>query len=104
MTKTENERTLGDFSGTLVLIGAGRMGSALLDGWLQLGLDPTRIAVLEPEPTAQVSALTSRGLRLNPPPNAVGEVDAMVVAIKPQVAAEVLPGVTPLVGAPTLVL
>ena len=32
--------TLRDFSGTLVLVGAGKMGGAMLEGWLALGLDP----------------------------------------------------------------
>ena len=49
-----SERTAGetpslrDFSGLLVLVGAGKMGGALLEGWLRLGLDPKRVAVLEP--------------------------------------------------------
>ncbi len=33
--------TLREFSGTLVLVGAGKMGGAMLEGWLALGLDPT---------------------------------------------------------------
>ena len=28
------------FAGPLVLVGAGKMGGALLEGWLRLGLDP----------------------------------------------------------------
>ena len=35
-------------SGLLVLVGAGNMGSALLDGWLRLGLDPAKTVVIEP--------------------------------------------------------
>jgi pyrroline-5-carboxylate reductase len=38
--------SLQNFSGTLVLVGAGKMGSAMLEGWLALGLDPNRIAIL----------------------------------------------------------
>ena len=29
-----NVKRLGEFRGTLVLVGAGKMGSAMLDGWL----------------------------------------------------------------------
>ena len=58
---------LHDFSGHLVLVGAGKMGSALLEGWLRFGLDPKHVAVLEPQPSPQISTLESRGLRLNPP-------------------------------------
>ena len=34
-----NSNPLADFSGTLVLVGAGKMGGAMLEGWLALGLD-----------------------------------------------------------------
>ena len=56
------------FSGLLVLVGAGKMGGALLEGWLRLGLDPKNVAVLEPQPSPQIAALAQRGLRLNPDP------------------------------------
>ena len=52
---------LRDVSGHLVLVGAGKMGGALLEGWLRFGLDPKRIAVLEPQPAPQISALVSQG-------------------------------------------
>ena len=39
---------LRNFAGLVALIGAGKMGSALLDGWLRLGLDPAKLAVFEP--------------------------------------------------------
>ena len=58
--------TLSDFSGTLVLVGAGKMGGAMLEGWLALGLDPRKIAVLEPKPADEIAALAARGVRLNP--------------------------------------
>jgi len=32
--------TLADFAGTIVLVGAGKMGGAMLDAWLALGLPP----------------------------------------------------------------
>ena len=40
---------LRDFAGRLVLVGAGKMGSALLEGWLRFGLDAKKVAVLEPQ-------------------------------------------------------
>ena len=39
---------LRNFSGPLVLVGAGKMGGALLKGWLRFGIDPAQVAVLEP--------------------------------------------------------
>ena len=57
---------LHKFSGLLVLVGAGKMGGALLEGWLRLGLDPENVAVLEPQPSPQIAALAERGVRINP--------------------------------------
>ena len=37
---TTGARTLANLSRTILLVGAGKMGGALLEGWLGLGLDP----------------------------------------------------------------
>jgi pyrroline-5-carboxylate reductase len=95
---------LHDFSGNLVLVGAGKMGTALLEGWLQFGLDPKYVAVLEPQPSPQIAALVSHGLRLNPALRALGDVAAVVVAVKPQTAAEAIPPLKPMIGASTVVV
>jgi pyrroline-5-carboxylate reductase len=95
--------SLRDIAGTLVLAGAGKMGSAILDGWVARGLDPAKVVVLEPQPSLQVARYGSQGLRLNP--NRAGLVaDAIIVAVKPQVAAEVLPALAPLAGPRTVVV
>jgi pyrroline-5-carboxylate reductase len=101
---TKDAPTLANLSGTVLLAGAGKMGSAMLEGWLALGLDARRVAVLEPQPTRELAALTARGLRLNPSRDAVGEVAAAVVAVKPQVAPEVLPALAPFLGTTTVVV
>jgi pyrroline-5-carboxylate reductase len=95
---------LADFSRTLVLVGAGKMGSAMLDGWRSFGLDPARVVVLEPQPTADIAALTAHGLRLNPNPGTVASVAVIVVAVKPQAAGEIVAAVAPFVDPSTLVL
>ena len=94
--------SLKDVAGTIVLIGAGKMGSAMLDGWIGLGLDPSRVAVIEPQPTPEISALVARGLKLNPDPAAVPDPAVIVIAVKPQVAAEVVPAAAPFVGRSTV--
>ncbi|MFL5058457.1 MAG: pyrroline-5-carboxylate reductase [Xanthobacteraceae bacterium] len=95
---------LHDFPGPLVLVGAGKMGGAMLDGWLQLGLPPARIAVIEPQPSAEIAALAARGLRLNSSLNGVHAPAAVVIAVKPQNAAEIMPLVAPLAGGATVIL
>jgi pyrroline-5-carboxylate reductase len=100
---TAADASLRSFPGTLVLVGAGKMGGAMLDGWLRLGLDPRKIVVLDPQPDPEVAALAGRGLRLNLPVS-VGDVAVVVLAVKPQTAPEVMPSLKPLLGAGTLVL
>jgi pyrroline-5-carboxylate reductase len=96
--------SLAGFSGTLVLVGAGKMGGAMLDGWLALGLDPRSVVAIEPQPAPELAALADRGLRLNPSTNAVGKAGAIVIAVKPQVAPQVVPTLAPMLGADTVVL
>jgi pyrroline-5-carboxylate reductase len=93
---------LRDWSGTLVLLGAGKMGGALLRGWLQSGLDPNAVAVLEPQPPPEIATLAARGVRFNPDIAALGPAAAVVIAIKPQGAERILPTLGPLLAATTL--
>jgi pyrroline-5-carboxylate reductase len=95
---------LRGFSGRLVVVGAGKMGGALLEGWLRLGLDPKMVAVLEPQPAPNIAGLAGRGLQLNPDRHALTDVAAIVIAVKPQVAAEALPPLAPMIGASTVVV
>jgi pyrroline-5-carboxylate reductase len=104
MTAHAKPASLKNVSSTIVLIGAGKMGSAMLDGWLGLGLDPARVAVIEPEPSGEISALAARGLRLNPEPRALSDPGVIVIAVKPQVAAEAVPAAGPLVGSSSVVV
>ena len=96
---------LRDFSGLTVLVGAGKMGGALLEGWLRLGLDAKKVAVLEPQPSPEILALAGRGLlRLNPDPQTLGNAAAIVIAVKPQAAGEAIAALPPLVAASTVVV
>src|SRR4029077_10239269 len=44
-------RPLASLSHTILLAGVGKMGGALLQGWLALGLSPEKVAVIEPLPS-----------------------------------------------------
>ncbi len=96
-------RKLKNFRGILVLVGAGKMGGALLDGWLARGLNPKKIVVIEPQPAKPIKALARRGVRINPR-GKLKDVAAIVVAVKPQIAPDIMPQLAPLVAKSTLVL
>jgi pyrroline-5-carboxylate reductase len=88
---------------SLLLVGAGKMGSAMLEGWLARGLNPRKVVVIEPQPVKAVKALTRRGLKLNPKGKA-NPAAVIIIAVKPQIAPDALPAVAPYVGKSTLVL
>jgi pyrroline-5-carboxylate reductase len=99
-----SNNTLQSLHGTLALAGAGKMGGAMLAGWLAGGLDPKRVVVLEPQPAPEIAALAAQGIRLNPTAQETGEVDTLVVAVKPQSFREAGATLKPFAGASTLVV
>jgi pyrroline-5-carboxylate reductase len=93
---------LRDLAGTLVLVGAGKMGGAMLEGWLALGLDPRRAVIVEPRPSPEIAALDARGVRLNPPLESVTDAAVVIIAVKPQVAPEAVPALKALIRPATV--
>jgi pyrroline-5-carboxylate reductase len=78
-------------NGTLVLLGAGKMGGAMLEGWIKAGVPPNHIVVLDPNPPADIAALLAlHRVRHNPSLDDVHNVDVLVAAVKPQIMDEVL--------------
>lgn len=83
----------------LVLLGCGKMGSAMLEGWLAQGLAAAAVHVIDPAPS---DWLKGTGVALG---GAVPERPAvLLVAVKPQMMAAALPQVAQLGGGATLVL
>ena len=83
----------------LVLLGCGKMGSAMLEGWLTGGLPASSVYIVDPAPSSWVQ---EQGANLNTPlPDSPAIV---VVAVKPQMMAEALPQAVSFGGGETLVL
>ncbi|MCU0826542.1 MAG: pyrroline-5-carboxylate reductase [Tabrizicola sp.] len=81
----------------LVLLGCGKMGTALLAGWLKAGVKPEAAWVIEPNPT---DWLIQSGVHLNeglPHAPAVA-----VLAVKPQMMGKALPALQALGNGRTL--
>jgi len=83
--------------GGLVLLGCGKMGSALLAGWLKQGLHPGSVWVIDPKPSDWVR---DQGVHLNAEPPAHPSV--VLVAVKPQMMGAALPVLTEMGNGPTL--
>ena len=80
----------------ILLLGAGRMGGAMIKGWGLTGaFDPSQLIVRDPHPSPE--ALTAGSV--NPPDTALAAAGTVVLAVKPQMwkaaAAEVAPLLAP---------
>lgn len=90
---------------SLVLVGAGKMGGALLEGWLSVGLDASGAAVLDPKPAPEIEALCGRrGIALNPHIAGLQPPQAVVLAIKPQSLDDAASTIDRLIGPDTLLI
>ena len=96
---------MSDWPQSLILVGAGKMGEAMLHGWLAAGLEPGRIAILEPKPSPAIVELSEQcGIPLNPALDALTPPEALFLAIKPQTLEAAAPDLAPLAGQGTLVV
>ncbi len=79
----------------LVLLGCGKMGGALLAGWLAQGLSGASVQVIEPSPSPELTALAADSgfTVVNALDGITTTPKAMLLAIKPQMMAYVLPPV-----------
>jgi pyrroline-5-carboxylate reductase len=92
-------------TGSLVLVGAGKMGGAMLEGWLKSGLATRQIIALDPSASPDMQArLKAWGVRLNPPLASIEKPEVLVVAVKPQILEDVLPSLAPFAAASPLVI
>lgn len=81
-------------TGKLVLVGAGKMGGAMLQGWLARAIPPDRIVAIDPAPPPETTELIDQHrIPHNPDPATLAGVEVVILAIKPQLFEEVLPGI-----------
>lgn len=81
----------------LVLLGCGKMGSAMLAGWLAEGLPPAAVFVIDPHPS---DWLVNTQVHLND--DLPGNPAIVIIAVKPQMMGEALPVLKSFGGGATL--
>jgi pyrroline-5-carboxylate reductase len=83
----------------LILLGCGKMGSAMLKGWLRSGLPPMSVWVIDPHPSAW---LKEQGVHIGAdlPANPA----IVIIAVKPQMMKAALPDVKALGNGETLAI
>lgn len=90
---------------SVVLVGAGNMGGAMLKGWLANGMPPENVIVLDPAPSQTMKdiLLKSKISHIENPGDAIPP-DVLLLAVKPQMMEAVLPTLGGLVGQNTVVV
>ena len=84
---------------SVLIIGCGNMGGAMLAGWLAAGLDPASFTVVDPRLEAAPDGVTLLGEL-----PASGAFDAVLLGIKPQGLDDAAPAIAPFVGSGTVLL
>ena len=69
----------------ILMLGAGRMGGAMLDGWARAGtFDAAQLMIVDPHPGEAALRARAAGARLNPPDAELAAARTVVLAVKPQ--------------------
>lgn len=91
--------------GPVVLVGCGRLGSAILEGWMLTGtVQPSDLLILSPSEKPSAEIARAKGARVNPPLEALGEAAALVLAVKPAKWREVMDPLLPYLGDRTVIV
>jgi len=79
---------------TLLLVGCGKMGGAMLEGWLDQGIAAKDVTIVEPNQDAARDYIQRLGVNAIAAADELSDgyaPDVVVVAVKPQIMADVLP-------------
>ena len=83
----------------LVMLGCGKMGSAMLQGWLGRGVPPSAVHVIDPYPSEWLKA---QGVQINA--SLPDDAAVILVAVKPQMMVDALPQIAHYGGGGSLVI
>lgn len=88
------------FPGTIVFIGCGNMGGAMLSGWLAAGLDPAQVIIIDP-----FLDKAPKGIAIYQHiPENMPAADLLILAVKPQKLDEVTPIISNIIAGQTMIM
>lgn len=86
-------------AGPVVLVGCGRLGSAILEGWLLTdAVAPSELIILSPSEKPSAEAARAEGARINPDLEALRTARVIVLAVKPAMWRDVVTPLLPYLG------
>jgi pyrroline-5-carboxylate reductase len=89
---------------SLTLVGAGKMGGAMLDGWLSIGVNGAGITLLDPHVSDEMQALAAAEGHERQSGCSEAQAEVVVLATKPQMLDTAAPSVQALIGPKTLLI
>ena len=82
-----------------LVVGAGRMGGALISGWLNdpvSGVTPQNLYIIDPHMGDDAkAAITSGASEITPDDKAMGKIDVVLIGVKPQAFQTIAPTLAP---------
>ncbi|AGA65236.1 Pyrroline-5-carboxylate reductase [Liberibacter crescens BT-1] len=96
---------MNDNLGIIALVGAGKMGTAILSGWLEGGIPPSSMMVIDPKPSIEATAKIREyniAYKNIPPQNIKAEI--VLIAVKPHDIDTVIPIIKSLIEETTIVI
>src|SRR5579884_998149 len=89
----------------ILMLGAGRLGGALLDGWsLTQAFGPTDLMIRDPAPGPSALRAAGEGARLNPADAELRRARTVLLMVKPQVWREAAAAVAPHLAADAVIV
>ena len=92
-------------SGPVALVGCGRLGSAILEGWLLTAtVAASDLIILSPSEKPAAETARAQGARINPPLETLTEAAVIVLAVKPALWREVMAPLAPFLNDRAVIL
>ena len=89
----------------ILLMGAGRLGGAMLEGWALTGaFAPSDVIIRDPQPSDAARAAAAAGARLNPSEAVLAEARTVLMAVKPQIWRDAVRELEPHLGAEAVIV
>ncbi len=96
---------ISEFEGTILFVGAGKMGGAMIAGLMEEGLDPSSLKVQDPGPPPEIVDLLNKyEVAAEAAVSDSIKPSVVILSVKPQILDKVLPGIAPMISSDTVVL
>src|SRR6478752_6776448 len=89
----------------ILMLGAGRMGGAILDGWRKTGaFAPGDLIIVDPTPGEAAVEAAEAGVALNPPDADLERAKTVLLCVKPQAWSQAAKAYAPLLAKDAVVI